>query len=103
MLLLAHDVLADRGQARLLHRLAQEGVHLLPAVLRAEVVRPLEVDRVDLLVGDEVRISIDLTPSAFAAAKSSSVRITSSSSFTSYAFMISSSGTGSFSALQTFW
>ena len=54
MLLLAHDVLADRRQLRALHRLAQQQVDLLAAVLRPEVVGALEVDRVDLLVQDEV-------------------------------------------------
>jgi hypothetical protein len=54
VLLVAHHVLRDRGQARVLHRPEQERVDLVAAVGRAEVVRPFEDDRVDLVVGNEV-------------------------------------------------
>ena len=98
MLLVAHDVLRDRGEARAFHGLEEKCVHAFGARLRTQVVRALEVDRIDLLVGHEV-----LTPSAFTASKSSSSSTTSSPLLTSNALTISSSGTGSSSALQIFW
>ena len=54
ILAVAHHELRDPGQAGILERTQQETVDLLAALLGPEVVRACEVDRVDLLVGNEV-------------------------------------------------
>ena len=54
MLLVAHHELGDAGELRLLHRLHEQGVHLLGALVGPDVVRLREEDRVDLVVRDEV-------------------------------------------------
>jgi hypothetical protein len=53
VLALAHDEGGDRGEAGLGQRAGEERVDLLAAVLRGEEVRALEVDGIDLVLGDE--------------------------------------------------
>jgi hypothetical protein len=54
VLAVAHHELRDRGQPRVLHRPDEQRVDLLRPVLRPQVVRVREEDRVDLLVRHEV-------------------------------------------------
>ena len=103
VLALAHHVLADRGEAGLLHRLAHQRVHLLGALLRAEEVGAVEVDRIDLLVGDEVG-DVDRLDALGLDGREVLVGEDDGLSFlVSKALTISSSGTSFSSFLQNFW